>query len=560
MYHFRLLFAITILIIAFGCSGNQSEPKIPSQSDDNQYVDSSRIMSMGFIEFDPLTSSARVVPERNGDFHFNITSFIKPYFHVSILDFKKGVFTVKMTVENPTSIQAWDVRIYFLDLADKKVLNPDGFSDYYTNVVFVPFINFRKEDPDRAFPVGPGGTDSEILILDFNNSTNPNVYYLIECSLNEQLVEPVQIDRPFIKGVFLSNSPMGGAVIANVLDHQGDAIVTVDASQIGLGDSEPMFDDGLHGDELAGDGIFGSMRLIPSVEPGFYTLTVKAADPVTYPTIKHPFRIKVYPSPEMILIPVGEFSMGCGPQDPYYNEDWIADEKPLHQHPTDAYYIGKYEVTVGEYQAFVEDNGYFKQQFWGSTGWLVREDLGLTKPVCWDNPGFCGPDKLDHPMVGLCWYEAQAYVNWLSFVTGQPYRIPGEAEWERACRGDADDRSFPWGGYVWDKEKCNNSSDTKDTSLTSPEGLYSPDGDSPWGCADIAGNALEWTNDWYKNDIYTQYEQGNYTPPAGGTYKVARGGVWWWYEDLYFRCSFRWNKTPVDFDDANGLRLAKSAD
>ena len=560
-----LLIIIVIAASSIGCSKTGSNPVGPNSIDTEsaQNPDTSRVMERGTIKFDTSTSTAIVLPDKESSFHYNITGFLRTgcpggCFKIAIMNFQNGIFTVKMTLENPTSIQVWDVRIFFMGTYDKKILNPDGYSDYYTNVVFVPFIAFAKEDPSRAFPVGPSATDSENLIIDFNGAPNPAVDYLIEASIGGQLPEPVQINPPVIDGVFLSKSPLGGAVITEVLDHQGDAIVTVDATQIGLGNAEPMFDDGLHGDKLANDGIFGSMRLIPQVDPGIYTLTIIAADPTTYPTINRPFNIKVYPVAQLIHIPEGQFQMGCSDQDPYFGSDPTADEVPLHVHPTGEYYIGKYEVTVGEYAAFVEDNGYFKQQYWGPIGWAVREDLALIKPTLWDNTNFCGPGKLNNPMVGLCWYEAEAYCRWLSQVTGETYRLPSEAEWERAARGDSDDRSFPWGGYSWDAQKCNNTDDSHTPGMrTSPVGLFSPQGDSPWGCADIAGNAEEWVNDWYNGGIYTQYASGDFTPPSSGTYKIVRGGVWWWNNPLIFRCSFRYNRAPVDFDDGNGLRLVK---
>ena len=567
MRYLYLFFLILIVTnsAGFGCSKADSRSTAPDTSaiTGSDYPDLSRLVERGTIEFNSATNTALILPDRESSFHYNVTGLLRSgcpggCFRISILSIQNGVYTVKMTIENPTAIQVWDVRIFFMDTYGKEIVNPDGYSDYYTNVQFMPFIAFAKENASRAFPVGPGAKDSENLIINFKGITNPSVDYLIEASIGTQLPEPVQIDPPTFDGVFLSYSPKGGAVITNVLDHQGDAIVTIDATQIGLGDAEPMFDDGNHGDGLANDGIFGSRRLVPQVGPGYYTLTIKAADPVTYPTIIRPFNIKVYPVSQLIQIPAGQFQMGCGESDPYFTSDQTADERPVHTHPTGEYYIGKHEVTVGEYAAFVENSGYFVKQYWSQTGWAVREDLALLKPVLWDNAGFCGIDKLNHPMVGLSWYEAEAYCKWLSLMTGESYRLPSEAEWERASRGDADDRSFPWGGYVWDKEKCNNSDDTIDKSLTSPAGLYSPQGDSPWGCVDMSGNALEWVQDWYKGDIYTQYAGGNFNPPSSGGQKIGRGGVWWYNNAMYFRCSFRWNLVPVNFDDANGFRLVKA--
>jgi formylglycine-generating enzyme required for sulfatase activity len=73
----------------------------------------------------------------------------------------------------------------------------------------------------------------------------------------------------------------------------------------------------------------------------------------------------------------------------------------------------------------------------------------------------------------------------------------------------------------------------------------------------MIGNASEWTADWYSGTIYSQYEQGNYTPATSGSQKVIRGAVWWVGNQLYLRNSFRWNRNPIDFDDGNGMRLLK---
>jgi formylglycine-generating enzyme required for sulfatase activity len=562
-YIYSLLFAFT-LMISIGCSSSSKTPAdtiIPASNGELVSENNHSVIGSGTLLFDTSTGELKVVENRDASAHFNVTGFLSGgcpggCFRFSILNIINNIYTVQMTLENPSSLQVWDARIFLNNILGKKVLNPDGFSDYYTDAAWIPFINFVKENPDRAFPVGPGGMDTELLIIDFSGDVNPGVDYIVDVSLGGQLPEPYQIDPIHLDGVFFSNAGKGARVIATVYDHQGDPVVTLNANQIGLGPDVTMYDDGLHGDSMESDGIFGTEYLVPTVAPGEYSLTVRASDTPGYPTIRRSVQTRVYRYPQMILIPEGQFTMGNGSADPYVDDQSAQDEKPRHTHPTDAYYIGKYELRVDEYRAFVEDNGYDKNKYWGTTGWLVKEDMGLGEPLYWDDPSFCGPNKQDHPMIGLCWYEAEAFCNWLTDVSGETWRLPSEAEWERAARGDSDDRYLPWGN-VWNVDYSNNRNDTIDTAKTSPVGLYSPSGDSPWGCADMIGNACEWTSDWYSSDIYSQYEQGDFTPATSGSQKVTRGAVWWIGNQLYLRVSFRWNRSLMDFDDANGMRLVK---
>ena len=92
-------------------------------------------------------------------------------------------------------------------------------------------------------------------------------------------------------------------------------------------------------------------------------------------------------------------------------------------------------------------------------------------------------------MANVSWYDVVTYCRWLSKVTGKPYRLPSEAEWEKAARG-SEGWIYPWGNE-WDEKLCNSLEGGK--GGTSPVGMYSPAGDSPYDCADMAGNVWEWT-------------------------------------------------------------------
>ena len=559
----RIVSLLVFLPVFFllGCSSTAIEPQLNQDSLSPDFIiqDGSRMIGSGSIEIDPANMTGKVIPNRTGDFHYVITGYMNGCpggcFRFDILDITDDIYTVELTLENPTDIQVWDIRIFLFNIEGKEVLNPDGYSDMYTAVQWIPFLNFNKEDPDRVMPAGPGTIDTEILVLDFSGGTVPGIDYLIEAGVDEQFVEPVQIDPPVVDGVFFSNYGMGARISAYVHDHQGDANVSIDGTSIGLADDLPMYDDGAHGDELADDGIFGSDFLTAAVDAGPNFVTIEASAEGGWPMINRPVEFMVYPVPEMINIPASEFTMGCPEGDPYWDNGATDDEKPLHTHMVGEYDIGKYEVTNAEYAAFVESGGYNDPTYWSEPGWLILEDGGMSEPYYWRNPSFSGPGKEDYPVIGLMWYEVEAFCNWFSEVTGETWRMPSEAEWEKAARGDADTRYYPW-GTSWNNNKCNTNRDNLYYG-TSPVGAYSPDGDSPYGCADMLGNAIEWTNDWYSGSIYEQYEQGNLDPASSGSSKVARGGVWWVNNRYYIRVSHRWNKSPMDTDDGNGFRLVR---
>ena len=222
----------------------------------------------------------------------------------------------------------------------------------------------------------------------------------------------------------------------------------------------------------------------------------------------------------MVLVPGGEFIMGTSDElMDYYREVFIyrrderfADERPDHEVYLDAYYIDVYEVTNERYQAFMQATGY--------------------EPIAYVNP----KDPPDFPaIVGNC-EDADAYASWAG------KRLPTEAEWEKAARG-TDERIWPWGDE-WDATILNANDATGELdgyALTAPVGQY-PQGTSPYGVHDMAGNVWEWTADWYSADYYEVSPRVNPRGPASGTNRVIRGGGW--AENLDFtRCSGRFGAT-----------------
>ena len=265
--------------------------------------------------------------------------------------------------------------------------------------------------------------------------------------------------------------------------------------------------------------------------------------------------------PEMVQIPAGPFLMGTGDQ----QIDWLARdmdmarkwrekgyfcrEQPQHTVTLPDCHIGKYPVTVGEYRAFIDAGGYLHRRCWTEAGWEWRGAGSFVNPRFWDDEKWTGDDRL--PVVGVSWYEAYAYCQWLSEATGRDYRLPTEAEWEKAARG-TDGRLFPWGD-AFDPSRCN--ARASDLQRTVPVGQYSPGGDSSYGCADMAGNVSEWTMSRHKAYPYDADDGRN--DPAGDAERVTRGGSWH-SPVLRVRVVSRGMNDPFFTDNDLGFRCAHS--
>lgn len=234
---------------------------------------------------------------------------------------------------------------------------------------------------------------------------------------------------------------------------------------------------------------------------------------------------------DMVKVPNGEFVIGSNQVDKeakavQYGDKrpWYANERPERTEKVKEFYIDKFEVTNRNYKEFVDETK-------------------RPAPPHWVNGGF--PEQMaDHPVVLVTWQEAQDYCHW------KGKRLPTEAEWEKAARG-ADGRQFPWGND-FDLKKVNT---LGEYGGTLPVGTLK-DGASPYGAMDMAGNAQEWTADWYKAYPGNDFNDKEY----GETLKVVRGGGWGgmghYSLSVYVRAPFR-NAAPPEgrFDDV-GFRCA----
>ena len=238
--------------------------------------------------------------------------------------------------------------------------------------------------------------------------------------------------------------------------------------------------------------------------------------------------------PEAVHIPAGTFLMGStDEQVKQVIADGLPEDVAKREQPQDTielseYFIGKYPVTNAEYQAFVRDIGHRLPHDWGGE----------------DYP----EGKGDYPVVEVSWFDAVAYCQWLSEMTGQTYRLPTEAEWEKAARG-TDGWIYPWGNE-WDETKLN--SREGGPGGTTPVGQYSPGGDSPYGAADMAGNVWEWTQSVYKDYPY-HLEDGREDLEAEGL-RMLRGGG---FADGTWgvRCACRNWDYPAPRSDDRGFRV-----
>jgi len=222
-------------------------------------------------------------------------------------------------------------------------------------------------------------------------------------------------------------------------------------------------------------------------------------------------------------VPTGPFLMG--------SEDGRDNEKPVHEVYLDAYYIGTYPVTNADYKRYKDDVG---QPFEMPEG------------------------KADHPVVRVNWSDARDYAAWAGM------RLLTEAEWEKAASAEprlgsfslrsellASKRKYPWGDE-FDRRKCN-TGEFVIHATTTPVGKYSPAGDSPYGCADMAGNVWEWTSS-LKKDYPYRAEDGREDMSAFGI-RVLRGGSFSKDGD-YARAAFRYHCFLFDRLHSLGFRVA----
>ena len=263
---------------------------------------------------------------------------------------------------------------------------------------------------------------------------------------------------------------------------------------------------------------------------------------------------------EMVLVAAGNFTMGATPEQQRavmgfgWSPGWyeridqlVKSAGPPHPVYLVSFFIDKYEVTNRQYTEFVDATQYPAPPFWG-------------------NRQLRGPDQ---PVVGVSWHEADAFCRW----SGK--RLPTEAEWEKAARG-TQGFAYPWGD-TWSRERSRTAEgiarrplndfsawlEWQQTALQDARvaraakvGTH-PEGASPYGAMDMAGNVWEWVADWYDPSYYERSSIRNPSGPPSGERKVVRGGAW----DVPRVVAYTWfreNGFPPDAREASvtGLRCA----
>jgi len=252
--------------------------------------------------------------------------------------------------------------------------------------------------------------------------------------------------------------------------------------------------------------------------------------------------------PKTVLIPTGPFLMGS--DEPAGRED----ERPQHTVTLPAYRIGKYPVTNAQYAEFIRREK--TQDVPKDAGWFLREPPA---------------DRLDHPVANVSWCDAVAYCQWLCRETGRRYRLPTEAEWEKACSNDfsrsaprrttevVTTNRYPW-GEEWSEGQCNAGG-----AGTTPVTAH-PAGASAYGCEDMLGNVQEWTATLWGTQP-GQPQQSYRDRPDGGPAitdpadlpaqaRLAHRGGSYRSQPADLRCTARGNATPDSKVAWRGFRVA----
>ena len=240
------------------------------------------------------------------------------------------------------------------------------------------------------------------------------------------------------------------------------------------------------------------------------------------------------------LIPAGKYLMGSPPAE----RGRLVNEGPLHQvHISKPFYLGTYEVSVGEFKRFVESTGYLTEAERDAAGGFgIDFQTGAVQQkskINWRNPGFPNFHQTDrHPVILISWKDAEAFCRWLSMKEHRIYRLPTEAEWEYAAR--AGSRTAYWTGES--PETLRGAANIGDAALkrampavkwtadwddgqpfTAPAGTYRP---NAFGLYDMIGNAWEWCSDWHDSAYYRHSPSLDPRGPKAGAFHVIRGGGW----------------------------------
>jgi sulfatase modifying factor 1 len=235
--------------------------------------------------------------------------------------------------------------------------------------------------------------------------------------------------------------------------------------------------------------------------------------------IASPIAKASFEEPQLVLIPAGWFRMG--------SDAGQENERPVHRVWIDAFYLAACQVTNAKYACFLDATG-------------------AQAPPLLDDPNFNHPEQ---PVVSVSWFEGVKYCEWLGGITGHNYRLPTEAEWERAARGGVENKLFPWGD---DPPESLPNYGQRWKTAPEPVARSAP---NSFGLYDICQNVHEWCGDWYQPDYYAASAERNPRGPETGERRASRGGSWRHHIKVT-RCAAR-SSIPPQFQYADyGFRVA----
>lgn len=226
--------------------------------------------------------------------------------------------------------------------------------------------------------------------------------------------------------------------------------------------------------------------------------------------------------PKLVSVPEGWFLMG--------SETGQDNERPVHRVWVNGFLLGETQVTNEDYAQFLRA-------------------AGTLPPPFWDDANFSHPKQ---PVVGVSWFEAVAYCEWLARATSERFRLPTEAEWERAARGGVEGQAYPWGD---DHPETRPDYSQRWKQGPEPVALYAP---NAFGLHNISENVHEWCQDWYQADYYSVSPERDPRGPESGARRASRGGSWRHHIKIS-RCAAR-SSIPPTFQYADyGFRVACDA-
>ena len=243
------------------------------------------------------------------------------------------------------------------------------------------------------------------------------------------------------------------------------------------------------------------------------------------------------------------------------SDEGADDERPAHDVHVDAFYASSHPVTVDQYAEFIKETGHgapaVRDRPLVVTAAQEASFRELSAPHVWRG-GEPPPERATHPVTLVTHADATAYCRWLSGRIGRLVRLPTEAEWERAARGDLVRSRYPWGNDV-DASRANFLPDPslKRHRGTRPVGCYPPNALQLY---DMTGNVWQWVADWYCADSYRNGDNRNPRGPGSGTLRLVRGGSWVTHDVDQLCCSHRHKVPPDTYAYSIGFRVVYSDD